>query len=99
MPVNPDPSPANACAVTVPSTSTSSPILTTEELSALIMPVRMRLSSITMPVESSDLIMLATRSPLITMSPVPFGSMIMSEFVKVELMMLPEISIDFPVES
>ena len=52
-----------------------------------------------MPVESSDLIMLATKSPLITMSPEPFGSIIISVFVKEDEIIFPLMSIDFPVES
>ena len=98
-PVRPEPSPVKDVAVTVPSISTFSEIRIRDELSALIVPVNIRLSSITTPVESSDLIMLVTRSPSITTLPVPFGDIVMSVFVNVELIVLPLISMALPVES
>ena len=78
---------------------TSSAIRTREELSALITPVKIKLSSITIPVESSDLIMFATRSPSMTTLPVPLGDIVISVFVNVELMVLPFMSMALPVES
>ena len=66
---------------------------------AVTVPVTFNESLSLTSVESSDFITVTTRSPSITMSPVPFGDNVMSVSSKFDVIVLPLISIPLPLES